>query len=86
MGLWKKLLLGGTLPALLLIAWAMAFLVLADPNEYRGTVAVTVGLSLVAEGVYGHLSEDEHPCRTALAREMQVTPEEYRERRAAEQK
>ena len=39
MGLWKRLLLGVTLLVLLLIAGAVAFLVLADPNEYCGTVA-----------------------------------------------
>ena len=43
-----------------------------------GIAVATVGLSLVAEGVYGHLSEDEHPCRTALARKMEVSPQEYR--------
>ena len=55
-------------------------------NFVSTPAVVAVGLSLVAEGVYGHLSEGEHPCRAALAREMPVTPEEYRERSAAGQK
>jgi uncharacterized protein involved in outer membrane biogenesis len=50
-----------------------------------GIAFVTVGLSLVAEGVYGHLSEDEHPCQTALARQMKVTPKEYKDHKAAEE-
>lgn len=48
-----------------------------------GIAFVTAGLSLVAEGVYGHLSEDEHPCQMALARQMKVTPKEYREQKAS---
>jgi uncharacterized protein involved in outer membrane biogenesis len=50
-----------------------------------GIAFVTVGLSLVAEGVYGHLSEDEHPCQTALARQMEVTPKEYKDQKTAEE-
>lgn len=50
-----------------------------------GIAFVTAGLSLVAEGVYGHLSEDEHPCQTALARQMKVTPKEYKEQKTAEE-
>jgi len=45
-----------------------------------GVAVVTLGLSLVAESVYGHISEDEHPCQTALAREIKVTPSEYKEK------
>jgi uncharacterized protein involved in outer membrane biogenesis len=44
-----------------------------------GAAVVTLGLSLVAESVYGHISEDEHPCQTALAREIKVTPSKYKE-------
>lgn len=51
-----------------------------------GIAFVTVGLSLVAEGVYGHLSEDDHPCQTALARQMEVTPKEYKEQKSAQEK
>jgi hypothetical protein len=43
-----------------------------------GVAVVTLGLSLVAESVYGHISEDEHPCQTALARQITVTPSELR--------
>ncbi|MCK5366012.1 MAG: AsmA family protein, partial [Gammaproteobacteria bacterium] len=43
-----------------------------------GIAVVTVGLSLVAESVYGHISEDDHPCQTALAREIEITPTEYK--------
>ena len=43
-----------------------------------GVAVVTLGLSLVAESVYGHISEDEHPCQTALARQIEVTPSEYK--------
>jgi uncharacterized protein involved in outer membrane biogenesis len=50
-----------------------------------GIAFVTVGLSLVAEGVYGHLSEDEHPCQTALARQMKITPKEYKDQKTAEE-
>ena len=50
-----------------------------------GIAFVTVGLSLVAEGVYGQISEDEHPCQTALARQMKVSPKEYKEQKAAEE-
>ena len=41
-----------------------------------GVAVVTLGLSLVAESVYGRISEDEHPCQTALARQIGVTPSE----------
>lgn len=44
-----------------------------------GVAVATVGLSLLAETVYGHVSEDEHPCRTALARQIEVTPKKAAE-------
>lgn len=49
-----------------------------------GVAVLTVGLSLVAESVYGQLSADDHPCRTALARKIEVTPEEFRKEVEAE--
>ncbi len=49
-----------------------------------GIAVVTVGLSLVAESVYGHITEDDHPCQTALARQIEVTPSEYRAQQSSE--
>jgi uncharacterized protein involved in outer membrane biogenesis len=43
-----------------------------------GIAVATVGLSLLAESVYGRVIEDEHPCQTALAREIKATPADYR--------
>ena len=43
-----------------------------------GVAVVTLGLSLVAESVYGRISEDEHPCETALARQIKITPSEFK--------
>ncbi len=43
-----------------------------------GIAVATVGLSLVAESVYGHITEDDYPCQTALARQIEVTPSDYR--------
>ena len=37
-----------------------------------GIAFATAGLSLLAEGVYGRISEDEHPCQTALARRIEA--------------
>jgi hypothetical protein len=50
-----------------------------------GIAVVTVGLSLVAESVYGHITEDDHPCQTALARQIEVTPSDYRAQRVSEE-
>lgn len=50
-----------------------------------GIAVVTVGLSLVAESVYGHISEDDHPCQTALARQIEVTPSDNRAQPASEE-
>jgi hypothetical protein len=50
-----------------------------------GIAVVTVGLSLVAESVYGHISEDDHPCQTALAREIEITPTEYKAQKSEKQ-
>ncbi len=50
-----------------------------------GIAVVTVGLSLVAESVYGHITEDDHPCQTALARQIEVTPSDYRAQRTSEE-
>jgi hypothetical protein len=49
-----------------------------------GIAVVTVGLSLVAESVYGHITEDDHPCQTALDRQIEVTPSDYRAQRTSE--
>ena len=43
-----------------------------------GIAVATVGLSLIAESVYGQISKDDYPCQTALARPIEVTPAEYR--------
>jgi len=43
-----------------------------------GIAVATVGLSLLAESVYGYISEDDHPCQTALARQIEVTPKKDR--------
>ncbi len=50
-----------------------------------GIAVVTVGLSLVAESVYGHITEDDQPCLTALARQIEVTPSDYRAQRVSEE-
>ena len=50
-----------------------------------GIAVVTVGLSLVAESVYGHISEDDHPCQAALAREIEITPTEYKAQKSEKQ-
>ncbi len=50
-----------------------------------GIAVATVGLSLVAESVYGHITEDDHPCQTALARQILVTPSDYRAQRISEE-
>ena len=42
-----------------------------------GIAVMTLGLSLVAESVYGQVSEDDHPCQTALTRDIEVTPSKY---------
>lgn len=44
-----------------------------------GIAVATVGLSLVAESVYGQVSEDEHPCQTALARQIEFKPRKSEE-------
>ena len=43
-----------------------------------GIAVATVGLSLVAENVYGRITEDDHPCQTALARQIEASPSDYR--------
>jgi hypothetical protein len=48
-----------------------------------GIAVATVGLSLVAESVYGHITEDDQPCLTALARQIEVTPSDYRAQRVS---
>ena len=50
-----------------------------------GIAVVTVGLSLVTESVYGHITEDDQPCLTALARQIEVTPSDYRAQRVSEE-
>jgi hypothetical protein len=50
-----------------------------------GIAVVTVGLSLVAESVYGHITEDDYPCQTALARQIEVTSSDYRAQRVSEE-
>jgi uncharacterized protein involved in outer membrane biogenesis len=37
-----------------------------------GIAFATAGLSLLAESAYGYVSEDEHPCQTALARTIEA--------------
>ena len=49
-----------------------------------GIAVATVGLSLVAESVYGHITEDDHPCQTALVRQIELTPSGYRAQRTSE--
>ncbi len=39
-----------------------------------GIAVATLGLSLVAESVYGQVSEDDNPCQTALDRRIEVAP------------
>lgn len=51
-----------------------------------GVAVVTVGLSLLAESVYGQLSAHSHPCRAALGREIEVTPGEFRKKSAGAKK
>ena len=41
-----------------------------------GIAVATLGLSLVAESVYGQVSEDDNPCQTALDRRIEVAPTE----------
>ena len=43
-----------------------------------GIAVVTGGLSLLAESVYGQISEDEHPCQTALARKIEAKPDQLK--------
>jgi uncharacterized protein involved in outer membrane biogenesis len=50
-----------------------------------GIAIATVGLSLVAENVYGRITEDDHPCQTALARQIEITPSDYRAQRVSEE-
>jgi len=50
-----------------------------------GIAVVTFGLSLVAESVYGHVSAGDHPCQTALNREIEVTPSKYKAQSTSEQ-
>jgi uncharacterized protein involved in outer membrane biogenesis len=50
-----------------------------------GIAVATVGLSLLAESVYGHVSEDEHPCQTALARQIEATPSESKAQKLPEE-
>jgi len=49
-----------------------------------GIAVATVGLSLIAESVYGQISKDENPCQTALARRIEVTSAEYKARSTSE--
>ena len=42
-------------------------------------------LSLVVESVYGHIIKDDHPCQTALARQIAITLTEYRARSTSEE-
>jgi uncharacterized protein involved in outer membrane biogenesis len=51
---------------------------MAKTGTRIGIAIATGGLSLLAESVYGSLSEDEHPCQTALARPIEATPSEFR--------
>jgi uncharacterized protein involved in outer membrane biogenesis len=39
-----------------------------------GIAVATGGLSLLAETAYGYVSEDQHPCQTALARTIEAKP------------
>jgi hypothetical protein len=50
-----------------------------------GIAIATVGLSLVAENVYGRITEDDDPCQTALARKIEITPSDYRAQRVSEE-
>ena len=50
-----------------------------------GIAVATVGLSLVAESVYGHITQDDYPCQTALARQIEVTPSDYRAQQTSDQ-
>ncbi|GMQ95872.1 MAG: AsmA family protein [Gammaproteobacteria bacterium] len=51
-----------------------------------GIAVATVGLSLIAESVYGQISKDDYPCQTALARRIEVTPAKYRAQSTSEEK
>ncbi|GMQ76237.1 MAG: hypothetical protein BMS9Abin01_1506 [Gammaproteobacteria bacterium] len=51
-----------------------------------GIAVATVGLSLIAESVYGQLSKDDFPCQTALDRQIEVTSDEYRAQSTSEGK
>jgi uncharacterized protein involved in outer membrane biogenesis len=50
-----------------------------------GIAVATVGLSLIAESVYGQISEDDYPCQTALARQIEATPAQYRAQSTSEE-
>lgn len=43
-----------------------------------GAAVATAGLSLLAESVYGRISEDQHPCQTALNRTIDISPSELK--------
>jgi len=58
---------------------------LAETGARVGIAVATGGLSLLAESVYGRVSEDEQPCETALAREIKVTPAEHKAQSTSEQ-
>jgi len=45
----------------------------------------TVELSLLAESVYGHISEDDHRCQAALADAIEATPPESRAQTTSEE-
>lgn len=47
---------------------------LAKTGARIGIAVATAGLSLLAESAYGYVSEDEHPCQTALARPIEAKP------------
>jgi hypothetical protein len=49
-----------------------------------GIAVATVGLSLIAESIYGEMSKDENPCQTALTRRIEVTPAQYRAQSTSE--
>jgi hypothetical protein len=51
---------------------------LATTGAKVGIAVATGGLSLLAESVYGHVSEDDQPCQTALTRDIEVTPATYK--------
>jgi hypothetical protein len=47
---------------------------LAKTGAGIGVAVATGGLSLIAESVYGRVSEDENPCKTAPERKIEVEP------------